>query len=429
MMRRSFDLLVVGAGPAGLAAARSGARSGALVAVLDENHAVGGQVWRAELGGGHARQSRRWLQVENEPNISRLRSTTVIGAVDPHTLLTEHEGAMMELRGDRVVLATGARERFLPFPGWTLPGVTGAGGLQALVKGGLDIKSKRVVVAGTGPLLLAAADYLTQRGARVVLIAEQASLISLTAFAAQLSRHPEKLLQAAALTWNLRDVPYRAHSWVLRAAGAGRLQSVMLRVSTATVRIRCDYLACGFDLVPNLEVPALLGCARTTAGVQVDRWQESSVPGVYCAGEITGIGGLDAALVEGQIAGFAATGQRAAAHSLFGSRTAARRFASAMRRAFALREELRSLPEPDTLVCRCEDVSLRRISGHSSWRAAKLQERCGMGACQGRICGPAAEFLYGWSVDSVRPPISPAPIGMLAQYSLREQDMQAALHP
>jgi NADPH-dependent 2,4-dienoyl-CoA reductase/sulfur reductase-like enzyme len=198
---------------------------------------------------------------------------------------------------------------------------------------------------------------------------------------------------------------------------------VTLRVGARTVTIGCDYLACGFDLVPNLELAALLGCARSTAGVQVDQWQESSVPGVYCAGEITGIGGLDAALVEGQIAGFAATGQTAAAHSLFRNRAAARSFAGAMRRAFALRAELRSLPEPDTFVCRCEDVSLRRISSHASWKAAKLQERCGMGACQGRICGAATEFLCGWSVDSVRPPVSPAPIGVLAQYSLREREI------
>ena len=268
MMRRSFDSVVVGAGPAGLAAAQSGAQSGARVALLDENYAAGGQVWRAGVGSGHARQSRQWLQSEGGLSITRLYSTTVIGAIDPHTLLTERDGSMAELRGDRVVLATGARERFLPFPGWTLPSVTGAGGLQALVKGGLAIESKRVIVAGTGPLLLAVASYLQQRGARVALIAEQASLRSLTAFGAQLSRQPHKLLEAATLTWGLRAIPYRTQSWVLRAAGTGRLQSATLKVGARTVTIGCDYLACGFDLVPNLELAALLGCARSTAGVR-----------------------------------------------------------------------------------------------------------------------------------------------------------------
>ena len=126
--------------------------------------------------------------------------------------------------------------------------------------------------------------------------------------------------------------------------------------------------------------------------------------GVYCAGEITGIGGLDAALVEGQIAGFAATGQTAAAHSLFRKRAAARSFAGAMRRAFALRAELRSLPEPDTFVCRCEDVNLRRISSHASWKAAKLRSAAAWEHARAYLVDPRLSFsVVGAWIRCARP--------------------------
>jgi hypothetical protein len=147
--------------------------------------------------------------------------------------------------------------------------------------------------------------------------------------------------------------------------------------------------------------------------VVVDDLQRSSLENVFCAGEATGIGGVDLALVEGEIAGYAASGQIDRARALFGKRSRARRFASNLNRAFALRNELKLLPEPDTFVCRCEDVTFKRLKNAASFRAAKLHTRCGMGPCQGRVCGPAADFLFGWRTESVRPPIFPARVGSL----------------
>jgi NADPH-dependent 2,4-dienoyl-CoA reductase/sulfur reductase-like enzyme len=149
------------------------------------------------------------------------------------------------------------------------------------------------------------------------------------------------------------------------------------------------------------------------SGVQVDEYQQTSVPGVYCAGESTGIGGLELSLVEGEIAGYAAGGRPEAARSRFGARARHARFAAALDRAFALRPELKNLPQDDTLVCRCEDVSFGRVRSCSNWRDAKLQTRCGMGPCQGRVCGGALEFLLGWKLESVRPPLFPARIESL----------------
>jgi len=199
------------------------------------------------------------------------------------------------------------------------------------------------------------------------------------------------------------------------AEGARGLEAVVLRSGNETWREPCDYLACGFGLVPNLELALLMGCDVRDGFVAVDQFQQTSVAGVYCAGEPTGIGGVDAALVEGQIAGCAAAGEIHRARALFTARRRAVRFRTALDRAFAPRDELKTLPTPETVVCRCEDVPLGLVRTESSWRSAKLHTRCGMGPCQGRVCGPALEFLLGWRPDSVRPPIFPARLDHLAE--------------
>jgi NADPH-dependent 2,4-dienoyl-CoA reductase/sulfur reductase-like enzyme len=283
----------------------------------------------------------------------------------------------------------------------------GAGGLQALVKGGLPIKDKKVAVAGTGPLLLAVAEYLHRRGARVELIAEQASMRRLIPFGMSLLSEPAKMLQALKLKWELRGVPYITGGWPVAAQGREKLASVTFRSAKRTWQQPCDYLACGFGLVPNIELAWLLGCAVRHGAVVVDESQETSLPGVYAAGETTGVGGLDLSLVEGQIAGYAAAGRTDEARTLHGARARALRFQQRMERAFSLREELKQLPDAASLVCRCEDVPFGKLQAHKSWRAAKLQTRCGMGPCQGRVCGPAVEFLFGWQFGSVRPPLFP----------------------
>jgi hypothetical protein len=157
-----------------------------------------------------------------------------------------------------------------------------------------------------------------------------------------------------------------------------------------------------------------LGCKISGGYAQVDDFQQTSVRGMFCAGEPTGIGGAELALVEGEIAGLAAVGDTAKARKLFGERRKWRRFEHLLDRTFRLRPELKDLPAAETIVCRCEDVPYSRLREHGSWRAAKLQTRCGMGPCQGRVCGPATQFLFHWSSDSVRPPVFPVRVESLA---------------
>jgi D-hydroxyproline dehydrogenase subunit alpha len=415
MNKQSCDVLVIGGGPAGLAAASCAANSGARVAIVDDNPHLGGQIWRGEQQHPTNAEAVQWLQRVRAAKVDFIAGARVFDQPAKGVLLAETLAGVLELHYQKLILALGARERFLPFPGWTLPNVMGAGGLQAVVKSGLPIAGKKVVVAGTGPLLLAVAAYLRKRGAQVLLIAEQAPPTQLLAFGVGLWRTPSKIAQALQLKRELAGIPHLTNCWPVAATGHGKLEQVTLRHGTRTREVVCDYLACGFHLVPNVELAALLGCTLQDGVVRVNETQQTSVADVYCAGEATGIGGLELSLVEGQIAGYAATGQAASARALLAERNKQQRFADALNRAFALRDELKLLPQADTIVCRCEDVSLARVQAQMNWRAAKLHTRCGMGPCQGRICGAAVEFLLGWQPESVRPPVFPVKVGSLVR--------------
>lgn len=386
-----YGIVIAGAGPAGLAAARAAAEFGAAAVIVDDNPGPGGQIWR-----GQAERARGLPAA-----VKLICGARIVAAPAPGRLTLETFDSALELAYGKLILATGARERWVPFPGWTLPHVVGAGGLQALVKSGMPIAGKRVVVAGSGPLLLAAANYLRHRGAQIALVAEQADGAAIRRFALTLARHPGKVFDAIRLRAGIR---YLTGCWPVSASPA----TVTLRRGGRSWTEPCDYLACGFGLVPNVELATLLA-----GGATVDELQQTRAPGIYAAGEVTGIGGLELSQVEGAIAGYAAAGQPDRARRLFVRRARYARFARALEETFALRAELKALPAPDTLVCRCEDVPLASLRQFCSWREAKLQTRCGMGPCQGRVCGPALEFLLGWKAESVRPPVFPARIGTL----------------
>jgi NADPH-dependent 2,4-dienoyl-CoA reductase/sulfur reductase-like enzyme len=414
-----LPIVILGAGPAGMAAAEAASGHGQSVVLVDENAAPGGQIWRG--GGPHWRDAgaaRLWDLLRGRPHVRVMCSARVVACPSPHTLLLDCPDGPRVLPWQRLVICSGARELLLPFPGWTLPGVTGAGGLQALIKGGMPVAGKRVVVAGTGPLLLAVAETVRRSGGEVVAIAEHRNGAALARFGAALAlRHPAKLAQAARLFHALRGVPYLRAASVVAANGETRLASVTIEQSGGRREIDCDFLACGFGLVPALELAGLLGCSTTEGRVAIDADGRTSVDGVWAAGESTGIGGVDKALAEGRIAGLSAAGmpatpgdRRALATSLA--------FAQLLAASFAPSPQLRTLCSPSTIVCRCEDVSAGEVAGYADWRSAKLQTRVGMGPCQGRVCGSACAFLYGWSDAAARPPVFPATAATLASVEL-----------
>ncbi|CAE6717942.1 FAD-dependent oxidoreductase [Paraburkholderia domus] len=423
-MKQHFDIVVVGAGPAGLTAAQAAAREGATVALLDDNPRAGGQIWRQ--GPGHPPQAPLHgllAALKTQNNVTLFPSTRVIAPLGPRGLLLESaEQGGVSVSYDRLILATGARERLLPFAGWTLPGVTGAGALQALIKGGMPVRGERIVIAGSGPLLVAALATARAAGAQVVAVVEQASALEVARFGVSLLGEPAKLRQAVAMTRGFAGVRYWTGSIVRQAHGDGRVERVTIRRGQRELTLDCERIACGYGLVPNITLAQALGCAISEAGeIVVDGEQRTSVEGVLAAGESTGVGGAELAGVEGEIAGLSASGALASRSALHVQRARWRRFGKRVEAAFALQAAARTLPDDATLLCRCEDVSIGEVRAYPDWREAKLHTRCGMGACQGRICGAAAGLYFGWQAAAPRPPFSPAEIGTLMAASAEQQ--------
>ena len=406
------DVLIIGAGPAGMAAALAAAPSGARITVVDDNPAPGGQIWRDGINAHLPTAARQYrADLAKHANITVLCGTRVVAGSGQQVLLEDAERGWA-VPYETLILCAGARELLLPFPGWTLPGVTGAGGLQSLIKGGLPVAGQRIVVAGSGPLLLAAAATVRAAGATVVRIAEQAPWTQVMAFGVGLVRWPGKIAQALTLA----NPSYRANSFVREVRGNLGVESVFLQVGTHVEEIACDRVACAFGLVPNTQLAQTLGMAlHAKHGIAVDIYQASSVPGHFAAGECTGFGGSERALVQGAIAGYAAVRELASAQALWPRAARWERFASHLAARFALRPEISTLATPDTVVCRCEDVCMGQLSGLGHWVEAKLQTRCGMGACQGRVCGAALQYLKGWQQPVTRMPTVPTRIQTLAE--------------
>ncbi len=417
MIRAACDVLVIGGGPAGIAAASRAAELGARTLLVDEGLAPGGQIWRASRGGQQGGAARRWVERLARSGAAIRSSTSVVdidSVNDRFRVVADAQGDVVSIDAGAVVLATGARELFLPFPGWTLPNVFGVGGGQALMKAGMPVRGKRVVVAGTGPLVLAVAASFASHGARVRVVAEQAPLSRVARFAASLWRAPGRAGQALALRARLGAARYLTGTWIARADGASRVESVTLTDGRASRTIECDILCSAFGLLPNVELARFAGCAVGIDGVQVDDGQATSVAGISCVGEPTGIGGVDLSLVEGEIGGAAAAGG-SPSRRVVAKRARLRREAKLLADTFALRPELRALTNDDTIACRCEDVRFGELDRSWTFRQAKLYTRIGMGPCQGRICAAALECLWGegWAREAPRLPIQPARVAAL----------------
>ncbi|MFF8827974.1 NAD(P)/FAD-dependent oxidoreductase [Streptomyces sp. NPDC015131] len=431
------DLAVVGAGPAGIAAATTAARLGLSVTLLDAGQRAGGQIHRHAAGAPVPREVRRLTR--RPDRITHLPGHHVwTVARDGDTWLLHAVAGPDEtpaaVRAHAVLLATGACERHLPFPGWTLPGVLGAGGAQALLKGGPALPGRRVVVAGSGPLLLAVAGTLAAAGARVPALVEAAGYTGYAHHGAALARNPAKLLQGARHGAVLlrRSTRLLTRHAVTAAHGTTRVEAVTVtRLDTdwrpvpgTGRRIPCDALAVGHGLLPQLELATALGCAtrRTpdgTPAVDTDAGQRTSVPGVWAAGETCGVGGAELARTEGRIAALSVAGRHSAA--LARRRGRLRAFAAAMAAAHRPGPGWTGWLTDTTEVCRCEEVTAGRVRdavtglGAGDARTVKLLTRAGMGWCQGRVCGPAVARLAGQDPAPDRRPLScPVPLRHLA---------------
>jgi NADPH-dependent 2,4-dienoyl-CoA reductase/sulfur reductase-like enzyme len=440
------DVLIIGAGPAGLAAARAARRRGAFVTLLDSADAMGGQYWRhlpsarpsereAVLHHGWATFSALRESLEADDGCDILTSAHVWSierkTIDPkattlregapvtvHVLVGEPDGVDREQRvfePDALVIATGAFDRTLPFPGWDLPGVFTAGAAQALAKGERVAIGERVVVAGAGPFLLPVAASLVAAGSTVIGVYEASRVGTL---ANGWLPKPWQLFRAAKkggelagyVLGHLRHrIPYRPGKAVIRANGTNRVESVTIASVDANWKpiagteetVAVDAVCVGHGFTPRLELAIAAGC-YVTDFVECDDQQRSDVPFVYAAGEVTGIGGADLALAEGEIAGHCAAGgsldDREIAPAIT-ARDTHTSFAERIERAHGIGDGWSGWLSDDTVVCRCEEVGFGALCSAieathgASLRSIKMVTRVGLGICQGRVCGRAVEEI------------------------------------
>ncbi|MEV8328507.1 NAD(P)/FAD-dependent oxidoreductase [Kitasatospora sp. NPDC056731] len=453
---RRPDLAVIGAGPAGLAAAVTAADLGLRCVLLDAGRSTGGQYYRHPAPGlGAARPDRLhhgWSVYTGLAD--RLAAHERAGRV---RFLGGHQVWALERTGDgfavhvtrgpeatdratvtaaSVLLATGAYERQLPFPGWTLPGVVTAGGAQAMLKAGLVLPGRRIVVAGSGPLLLAAASSLVTAGAEVPAVVEATDYLGYARRPGVLAAVPAKLVEGAGHGGALlrHGVRLRPRSAVVEAHGTERVTAVTVArldadwrpVPGTERRIACDAVAVGHGLLPQIDLATELGAATRTApdgavGLQVDARLRTTVPGLWSAGETNGVGGADLAIVEGELAAHAVA-DRLPKPALLRRRARLRNFADLMAAAHRPGPGWTGWLRPDTDVCRCEEVPVSAIReavdelGAGDPRTVKLLTRAGMGWCQGRMCGPAVACLAGSGEPGPdrRPLACPVPLAQLA---------------
>lgn len=432
------EVLVVGGGPAGMAAALAARRHGARVVLLEAGDDVGGQYWRHLPDGRADTDERLWhhgwdrFVAMRDKLLGDEDCEVVTGAhvwsVDRrddapplvHVFVGEPDGqgrAPRTFDPAALVLATGAYERTLPFPGWDLPGVFTAGAAQALAKGERVAVGRRVLVAGAGPFLLPVVSSLLRIGTEVAGVVEAAGPAQL---AGGWATRPWQLLAARRKAGELagyarrmaaRRIPYRTGAAVVAAHGIDRVEAVTVArltrdwtpVPGTGRRIEVDAVCVSHGFVPRTELATAAGCAVGLDGaVTVDERQRTSVPGVLTAGELTGIGGVDLALAEGEIAGTSAAGGEPAPGAVH-ERAVFRKFAARLAAAHGIRPGWHAWVDDDTVVCRCEDVTagaLRQaaeLTGSRGLRSLKLTTRAGLGLCQGRTCGRTVEDMLNRS--------------------------------
>ncbi|MFC7488893.1 FAD-dependent oxidoreductase [Knoellia sp. CPCC 206453] len=448
------DLVVLGAGPAGLTAADIAATGGLTVALVDSGHALGGQFWRHPPSGSEISGTERFhhdltayrrlvANLERHAASGRLvlrlghhawTAAVVDEGVELHLVDRRRVGEeqAVVVRGRRLLVATGAHDLQLPFPGWDLPGVFTAGGLQALLKGSGVAGGRRVVVAGTGPFLLPVAVGLADAKARVVGVHEANDPRRWLSHATSLARLPGKAVEGAGYAASLlkHRIPVHVRSAVVAAHGDDRVEAVTVArldrtgvvVEGTQRQIVVDAVGVGWGFTPQLDLAVTLGCQLASSEdgncvVAVDEWQRTSVSGVLAAGETCGVGGAVLAALEGRLAaegllrdvGSRSTSSEGELRRVRRAVTRHRAFARAMRMAHPVPSGWASWLDSGTTVCRCEEVTAGAVAdvvdaGARDGRQVKQLTRAGMGWCQGRICGFAIECLARGSVPGVADP-------------------------
>jgi len=499
---------VIGAGIGGLSAARTLAGHGLDILLIDENPHMGGQFLRqpfqpdrrdtpvtGNIKGypeghptGHGARSRLLDRILQDPmvragtdlaeavsapgsGVDILYPAQVLGIFPDRRIwimagpapgpALEPAARLMEIRAEILVFATGAREQYLPFKGWTLPGIMSLGAAQILVKSHRVLPGASTAIAGTSPLMMALANDLLRYRGHVAALADGHSLLWKLSQLPFFARHGSKLVQGARYAARLLQhrVPVLHGCRIKEARGGERVTGAVFartgsdgRFLAGTERVwPVDSLAVGHGFVPNIELPVQAGC-RVIHDPDLGGWatavtanMETSVTGIYAVGETAGIGGAEQSLVQGEIAGMAILEllgrihprQRRwdrfekTRHRLYRRAEECRSYGALLNRICRVPSAAYGMIPDDTVICRCENITMQTIrqaagNGFTSWSSLKKATRCGMGRCQARICGPIIEkilrALTGKEPETMGPPVSRAPVKNLPVRLLMPSD-------
>lgn len=460
----THDVIVIGAGPAGMAAATTAASFGLKTALLDEQPRAGGQIYRdvgtvdplvTRLLGPDYVHGLALTQALHDSAVQRHADTLVWDVSRDLTVTALHDGRAFQLRAPQLIAATGALERASPLPGWTLPGVMNAGAAQIALKTSGAIPSGRVVLAGAGPLLLLVAGQLLQAGASVAAVVETAPAANRQAALRHLPaalRSPRTLLKGVAMLNRLRraGIPWFTHASDLAVQGTQRAEALSFSAGGRGHRIDADTVLLHHGVVPDTQLSRLLRVdhvwsdAQLAWQVRTDSFGQTSLPGLRMAGDGVAIAGARAAEAQGAMVALGAAealGRMNAMQLLIRAAKYEGRLDAERRvRPFldALYRPPRFITEPadDTVVCRCEEVTAGRVRemarlGCQGPNQTKFFSRCGMGPCQGRVCGGVVTQVLAAERGKppgevgayrIRAPLKPVPLGALAAMAAPSKD-------
>lgn len=467
-----FDLVIVGGGPAGLSAAAEAAKHGLTVGLVDERATLGGQIYKqfglgfvvkdeSKLGRDYL-IGRKLIRAGEHKNVRIFRGTTAVSIDGDRVIIATDGSAVETLVGKRILIASGAHDRPVTFPGWTLPGVLTAGGAQTLVKTQRVIPGKKILFAGSGPLALAFPAQLKSYGANVILALEAARSPRFSDFVRLALAAPGNLrllLDAVKYRWTLARyrVPMRYRRIIIKVGGKNRVEYAIHAkadknwrpIAGTEERIEVDTVCIGYGFFPSIELLRLAGCTFTYSEnlggptVIADKWGRSTIENVFAAGDGTGVEGVYVAIAKGEVAalriaqdlGVLSESQVCElAETRFRRIDHKRKFQKVLLHMYRVGDGIYELADEQTVVCRCESVRRAQIDeavdATSDVSVVKAYTRAGMGLCQGRNCHRQISALiarrHGMEIMDVplataRFPVKPVSLGAVADDRIQDE--------